>query len=266
MLRSHRTPGCLINFPLVGRAPAALAVMVQCLALLFSLVTLSSLDSVVPISWRVPSFVLIQAVFSALLSVLLRMAHWWRWIHFSFPLGIYGFLSLHLPSDVYLIGFCVTLALFWTTFSSQVPFYPSRFVVRQKVAEIVPKNKPIRLIDIGSGLGDLSMFLAKNRPESRVEGIEIAPLPWMISLARAFLSQSTAQFIRGNYHALNFADYDVVFAYLSPAAMPALWTKASQEMRAGSMLISYEFEIPDIKPSLVVPTSATTPPLYVWKM
>jgi predicted O-methyltransferase YrrM len=77
-----------------------------------------------------------------------------------------------------------------------------------------------------------------------VVGIELAPLPWLVSRLRAAWSGSRARFLRGDYEQLNFAEYDLVFAYLSPAAMPALWRKAQREMRPGSLLASYEFEIP----------------------
>ena len=100
------------------------------------------------------------------------------------------------------------------------------------------------MIDIGSGLGGMAMHLAAARPGAEVTGIELAPLPWLVSKLRAALRKSRARFVRGDYEALNFADYDLVFAYLSPAAMPGLWHKAQREMRTGTLLVSYEFEIP----------------------
>jgi hypothetical protein len=42
------------------------------------------------------------------------------------------------------------------------------------------------------------------------------------------------------------------FAYLSPAAMLALWHKARAEMRPGTLLLSYEFHIPGTTPDLVI--------------
>src|SRR5690606_24694820 len=115
-------------------------------------------------------------------------------------------------------GFLISLSIFWTTFRSQVPFFPSRPIVWQKVAELIPSHKTVRMIDIGSGLGDLSMHVAKAKNNSHIEGIEIAPLPWLVSVVRAWIRRSSARFRLGNYHELHFAAYDIVFAYLSPAA------------------------------------------------
>ncbi|OYZ69138.1 MAG: SAM-dependent methyltransferase, partial [Methylophilaceae bacterium 17-43-7] len=77
---------------------------------------------------------------------------------------------------------------------------------------------------------------------------------------------SQARFILGNYEKLNFAEYDIVFAYLSPAAMSAIWQKASKEMRPGSMLISLEFDIPDAASPHIIQTGKSTPKLFVWRM
>ncbi|PKO45132.1 MAG: class I SAM-dependent methyltransferase [Betaproteobacteria bacterium HGW-Betaproteobacteria-22] len=211
-------------------------------------------------------FVLFQSFFTLVLVCALRMPTWWRWIHFCFPIAIFLMFYLSIPSEIYLAGFLVTLSLYWSTYRTQVPFYPSTAVVRQAVTDLLPKDRPIRMIDIGSGLGDMSMYLAKLRPESRIEGIELAPLPWLISVVRAKFKRSRAVFTRGDYHALNFADYDVVFAYLSPAAMPALWHKAKAEMRKHTLLVSYEFEITGSTPTDVIDLYGTKNKLYVWKM
>ena len=122
------------------------------------------------------------------------------------------------------------------------------------------------MIDIGSGLGDMAMYIAHQRPLCQSEGIEIAPLPWAVSQVRGFLKQSRARFKLGDYYDLNFADYDVIFAYLSPVAMPLLWNKAMQEMQPGSLLISLEFEIHQMQPTNIITPKDQSPNLYVWRM
>lgn len=209
--------------------------------------------------------VLLQATIAALFSVWAGMASWWRWIHAGFPLAICLMTLLHVPSAWYLFGFIVSLALFWTTFRSQVPFFPSRPVVWQQLAQLLPAV-PLRIVDIGSGLGDLSMHLSALRSDCRLEGVEIAPLPWLVSYLRARLRRSAAVFKLGDYQALDFGLYDVIFAYLSPAAMPGLWQKARLEMRPGAMLISYEFDIVGVAPTAVVATAAGRAALYVWRI
>ena len=258
--------------PKMRLVPATLAVLIQCAALL----TVAAITWVVNfiataylgVSLNISIFtlVLMQALVAATFSYLAGMASWWRWIHLCFPLAAWIMFQWQIPNAVYLVGFIISLSLFWTTFRTQVPFFPSRPVVWQQVASIIPQETPVRLIDIGSGLGDMSMYMAKTRPDSQIEGIEIAPLPWMISYVRAKFRRSSATFILGNYQALDFANYDVIFAYLSPAAMRMLWDKASKEMRPGSLLISLEFEIPDVPENIRILGNKNSPEIYVWKI
>jgi len=252
--------------------PATLAVLIQCFALLAVVVTIWVSNLVATtyfeVSFSVATFtlVLMQALAAATLSYIAGMASWWRWIHLCFPLTAWVMFQWHIPNEAYLIGFIISLSLFWTTFRTQVPFFPSRPIVWQQVAKIIPQNSPVRLIDIGSGLGDMSMYMAKIRPDCQIEGIEIAPLPWMISYIRAKFRRSYATFKFGDYQALDFANYDVIFAYLSPAAMRMLWDKASREMRSGSLLISLEFEIPGVTENMRIAGSQNRPDIYVWKI
>lgn len=251
--------------------PATLAIVLQIAALLCVLLLAQLLDWLAVVylqralSLPLLVFVLLQAGIAAVFAVWMGMASWWRWIHAGFPLAIWLMALLQLPSEWYLLGFVVSLGLFWTTFRSQVPFFPSRPAVWKQVGQLLPAL-PLRIVDIGSGLGDLSMHLSQLRSDCKIEGIEIAPLPWLISYLRARLRRSAAKFKIGDYHALDFADYDVIFAYLSPAAMNDLWQKAQLEMQAGSMLISYEFDIPGVAATQIVSTGFERPPLYVWRL
>ena len=165
---------------------------------------------------------------------------------------------------LFLAGFLFLLMLYWSTFRTQVPYYPSGKAAWDAVAEHLPQDKPVSFIDIGSGLGGLVLDLASRRADIQATGIELAPLPWLASWLRAKLTNSHATFLRGDYERLDFAQYDAVFAYLSPAAMTALWRKAKKEMRPGSMLMSYEFAISESTPTLSVYLPNTGRTLYIW--
>ena len=218
------------------------------------------------VQFSIFSLVLMHAFTSSFLAYMAKQAHWWRWIHFGFPLAIWLSMQIEIRSEVYLVCFVTTASLFWTTFRSQVPFFPSRPGAWQAIEPLISPTQPTRVIDIGSGLGDMSMYIAKQHPLCQSEGIEIAPLPFIISKLRVLFKRSTAQFKLGNYNDLNFGDYDIVFAYLSPVAMLPLWLKAQQEMKPGSLLISLEFEINDTSPTFVLTPQDQSPTLYVWRM
>jgi SAM-dependent methyltransferase len=215
----------------------------------------------------VPAYVhvaVLQGVFAAVLSARLGMARWWWPIQFAFPVGLLLAQGLALPPVVFLAGFLFLLLLFWSTFRTQVPYYPSGRAVRRAVAQLLPPGGSPRMIDIGCGFGGLVLELARTRPDARVEGIELAPLPWLACRVRAAVTGSRAHFIRGDYECIDFGQCDLVFAYLSPAAMSALWRKARQEMRPGSVLASYEFVIAERAPDRVMEPTGTGRKLYIW--
>jgi hypothetical protein len=245
------------------RAPALQAALLQALALLPTLA-----GAYVMARWRHPlplyGAALLQGAFAALLTYICGLAPWWCPIQLVFPVALLGANALHLPPAVVFGVFLFMLLFFWSTFRTQVPFYPSGHSVWQGVSDLLPPDRPVRLIDIGSGLGGLVLNLAGRHPRSEFSGIEVAPLAWLLSVLRARMTGSTARFLRGDYERLNFAEFDVVFAYLSPAAMAALWRKAKREMRPATMLVSYEFTIPDNDPNMTIGVTPSGPALYVW--
>lgn len=243
--------------------PAALALLIQGAAFLFTALATSFAAGL----WQVSPifFALLQGSLAAWLSHKISMARWWPPIQFAFPIAAVLVQTLALPPALFLVLFVLLLGVFWTTFRTQVPYYPSTAPAREAVAALLPPGA-VRFIDIGSGLGGMSLELARRRPESSFAGIEIAPLPWLCSLLRARLLRNEARFLLGDYHALDFSRYDVIFAYLSPAAMPALWDKARAEMRPGALLLSYEFSIPQAAPAIAVSPDASGRRLYGWRM
>jgi SAM-dependent methyltransferase len=207
---------------------------------------------------------LVQGLLASLLTVRAGLARWWRLIQLAFPVTVLAAQTLHLPPMLFLGAFGVFVILFWSTFRTQVPYYPSGPALRPLVAGLIPEEGAPRVIDIGSGFGGLVLDLARRRPDATVEGIELAPLPWLVSASRAVFTRSRATFRRGDYEALDFGRYDLVFAYLSPAAMDALWRKAQREMRPGSVLASYEFGIAARAPDRKLAPPGGMRSLYIW--
>ena len=248
------------------QAPAVQALIVLCAALVLALLIRQVSEHTFGIDVTPIPFAVLHGALAAGIAYVRRMASWWMPILFFFPPAAVLVNSLQLPPALFLAIFLFLLLLFWSTFRSQVPFYPSGRPVWDAVAELLPADRPLKVIDIGSGLGGAVLYLSRVRQDSRFVGIELAPLPWLVSHVRALLTGSRGSFIRGDYTLLDFADYDVIFAYLSPAAMTALWNKASAEMRSGTLLLSYEFVIEGAKPDITVKPKENGPVLYGWHM
>lgn len=248
------------------QAPAIQALILLCAALLLAYAIRQAIGHFAHMALGPLAFSFLHGALAVCLARLRRMASWWTPILFFFSPAVVVVSDLHLPPVIFLAAFLFLMLLFWSTFRSQVPFYPSGQSTWDAVARLLPQEKPLRFIDIGSGLGGAVLYLSRLRADSRFTGIELAPLPWLISQSRARLTGSQGNFVRGDYTLLDFADYDVIFAYLSPAAMTALWQKAKAEMRAGTLLLSYEFAIAEADADIEIYPQDNGPALYGWRM
>ena len=254
------------------------ALLIQCLSLLLiASIAPGVINSVFAFELRSIGFTLDTVWFwviphALLVSIMARAARmpvWWRWIHVIFPVAVIGMQQVALPAMVYLAGFVVTLTLYWSVHNTRVPFYPSFPATWRAMHQILEQHaaeQPLRVLDIGSGLGDVSLFLSRQRTQDQIDGIEIAPLPWLVSRIRSIFSRTRTQFKLGDYRHSDFAQLDVVFAYLSPAVMPDVWQKVSAEMRPGRLFVSSEFPVPDVTAGRIIYPSVSSPALYVYTL
>ncbi|AWI78560.1 methyltransferase type 12 [Parazoarcus communis] len=192
-----------------------------------------------------------QALGATLSAVLLRSARWWLPIHLVFtPLAVIA-LRIDLAPAWYLAAFTLLALIYWSSFRTQVPLYLSNRKTATAFAELLPTDRPLQVLDIGSGTGSLLRVLARLRPDSHFTGIESAPAPWALGwvLGRGL---ANLEWRRGDFFARSWQGQDVVYAFLSPVPMSAVWQKANREMPAGSMLVSNSFAIPGHDPERVV--------------
>lgn len=213
------------------------------------------------------SWALLQGIVAAGFGRALGMETWWLPIHGLFVPGLVWTLGFGLPPAYALGAFCLLASLYWGVSRTRVPLYLSSRAATLAVAGLLPQERSFSFLDLGCGLGGVLASLARARPAGRYFGIESAPLPFLFARLRAALAVKSCRISWGDFRDLDLGSYDVVYAYLSPAAMGELWRKASREMRAGSLLISNGFAIPGMPPALTVATGATAGPgLLLWRM
>lgn len=247
-------------------SPALIALPIGCLAAGLSLLLQAFYSDYLPITLSRVLFLILQGIIAALLARALKLAIWWQWILFIFPMAIWLALKLDLTPSVLFGGFLLFVLMYWSVFLTQVPYYPSGQAACDVVAALIDHEKQLKIIEIGSGLGGFSFRLAKIRPKSSYMGIEIAPLPFLISLIRSKFQRSKVRFRLGNYQKMDFADFDLVFAYLSPVAMPKLYEQCKAQMKPGSILVSHEFIVPEIKPSNILKSGHDSKVTYTYQI
>ena len=250
------------------RLPISLqSLIIQCAALLLILLLKSLLQSAFFIQPELWQLALAQGSVAALLSHIGRQPAWWPPLHFGFFPTILLARQASVPSWLYLGAFLLLVLFYWSNFRTRVPLYLSDRKAWHALIPLLPTSQAFRFIDLGSGLGDVPMYLEPRFPQGRFYGTEIAPAPWLISRLRAWFKRSRVVFMRRDYTALDLAEYDFVFAFLSPAAMPALWQQAQDRMRSGSLFISLSFAVSTRQPDHVVTLAeGDRHTLYAWRM
>lgn len=200
------------------------------------------------------------------IAALLRLPGWWRAIAaLPAPLTALVF-ALGLPSWIFAAAFACLLLVFWGVARTRVPLYLSGPAEWRILLDLLPTG-PCAALDVGSGLGGPILALTHARPDCRGDGIELAPLPWLASWLRARLRPASRRprFRRGDWAGVDLGAYDLVFAFLSPAAMQPLWEQARRQMRPGSLFVSCEFTVPGARPWRII-----EPPggrrLLVWRI
>lgn len=227
--------------------PALKALIAQIAGWLFSLLLVRA-------GWLAPEMHLVvgvQALGAMAIAALLRSAWWWLPIHLGFSPLMIAADQLGIPPHWYLVAFVALTVVFWTSFRTQVPLYLSNAATIEALLEQLPVDRDIHFLDIGSGTGSVLIALARQRPSCGFTGIETAPGPYLVSrlMARGIPNLSIE---RGDFFKPSWAGQDIVYAFLSPVPMAAVWAKARRELKPDALLISNSFAIPDVPPDQII--------------
>jgi hypothetical protein len=195
----------------------------------------------------------------------LSLPAWWQPINLGFPLAACALLALEVAPAWYLAAFAALFVMFGATYRTRVPLYLTSARAIEALSQVLPAQMPVRLLDAGCGTGTVLAAISRMRSAAQITGIEAAVGPWLISWLRIVFSGRRFSVRLRDLWTLDFGQYDIVYVFLSPAAMPALWRKARREMQTDSMLVSNSFIVSGVPPAVTLPVQGGAP-LYVWRM
>ena len=209
----------------------------------------------------------VEGALAALISRALRLPGWWVAIQLVFaPLAL-AVHTLQLDARWYLAAFVLLALVFGAIHASRVPLYLSSDAALERVIECIALERPIAFFDAGCGVGSALAAVSRVRPLALCTGVEAAPLPWLVAALRGASTRPGFSVRFGSLWRASLQDYEVVYAYLSPAAMPRFWDKARREMKSGALLISNSFPVAQTAPWKVVPWGDETgEALFLYRM
>ena len=248
--------------PLLQRLPPILR------ALLAQAVAFAVLVALVRLGLRLPGlvWVLLQAVLAVFLSRGMDLSPRWVFMQAALPFLVRALWGAPIPAWIYLMLFLALALVFGGGLLSRVPLYHASEDAWAKLEELLPDRPGLRFVDLGCGFGGPVAHLAKARPDGVFVGVEASPFTWLVAWLRC-LPRANAHIRLGSLWRTDLAGFEVVYAFLSPVPMPALWAKARREMRPGSRFISHSFEVPYETPHRVIPVEGRDGArLLVWNL
>jgi len=136
------------------------------------------------------------------------------------------------------------LSMIWPPDSPWAPWWRTSHKTARAICKLAKIKKGDLIYDLGSGDGTALITAAKEFGANGV-GIEIDPLRYWISkilIKRNGLSKRI-KVVRKNFFQENIKDANAVFVYLVPKALDKLLPKFRKELKKGTRIVSFVYEI-----------------------
>lgn len=212
------------------------------------------------------TFVVSQALICAfIVKRVFHLPHWLVTISVLLPVLFYvAFHYLPSASTPYGVAFVILALTFSHTLKERVPLYLTNPTTASMLQKLIAEKKAKKVMDLGSGLGGVVRAMSSEQVQSF--GVESAPMLWLFSAFLSFCSRK-GKILRKNIWQTNLGEYDLVYAFLSPAIMEELWEKVQREMCPGSLFISNSFVVPNAHVSEILTLEdARKTKLYLYKI
>ena len=217
---------------------------------------------------RLPAWgwVILQGGLAALLGGLLRLPPWWAPIQAVLPGAVLVRLNWGYPAWIDFTLLAGLALVYGGGLLSRVPLYNASRDAWTKLESLLPAQPGFIFMDLGCGLGGPVSHLSAARPEGTFLGVEASPLTWLAAWIRCW-RRKNANIVLGSLWSQDLGRCDVVYAFLSPEPMSALWAKAKKEMKPGSRFVSHSFEVPGVPPGQVIQVEGRPGArLLIWEM
>lgn len=138
----------------------------------------------------------------------------------------------------------LVLSAVWPPDSPWSPWWRTNRKTARAMCRLAKVGKDDVVYDLGSGDGT-ALIVASQEFGARGVGIEIDPIRFIISTLMIYIikAQDKITIKRKNFFYVNISDATVVFVYLVPKALNRLLPKFKKELKPGTRIVSYRYEI-----------------------
>jgi len=132
------------------------------------------------------------------------------------------------------------------------PYVPTPKRAANRMLSLANIKSGEKVMDPGCGDGRLVIEAAK-RYGAQAIGYELFMLVYLVAKLKNLLSGSKAKIKFSDSRKADLSDIDVIVCYMLPGPLRKFCQKWSQELKPGTRVVSYAFEIGDWKPVYVQP-------------
>ncbi len=150
-------------------------------------------------------------------------------------------LAGSVPAVVWLLplGLCVLVYPLQSWRDAPMFPTPANALTGLAAATALPST-PLRVLDVGCGMGHGLQAMKRALPAAGIEGIERSWPLWLACRLRC----PWARVLQGDMWQHDWAPYRVVYLFQRPESMTRAMAKAEADMAPGSWLVSLEFAVP----------------------
>ena len=173
---------------------------------------------------------------------------WWRrgLIAAGFPLSLLASGASGIPAWAWLVPLALLLLVYPLNAWRDAPLFPTPRQALDALPGAAPLAPQARVLDAGCVVGDGLVALRRAYPQARVEGVEWSGALRLLCALRC----PWARVQRGDMWGVDWGRYALVYLFQRPESMARAAAKAQAEMAPGSWLVSLEFAVPGVLPSV----------------
>lgn len=139
----------------------------------------------------------------------------------------------------------IVLTFVWPPDSPWSPWWRTNKKVAKRACSLAGVSRKDVVYELGSGDGEFILTAAEKFYAKNAVGIEIDYSRYLLSeIKRKLRRVDNAKFIRSDFKKIKLHEASVVYFYLVPRVIKRILPKLKKELRPGTKIISYRYEMP----------------------
>ncbi len=158
-----------------------------------------------------------------------------------------------------------TVQFYNMVFRGYAPFISTRKEVIDRIISELDLREDAIVKELGCGKAGFLRALRKKYPKAHLLGYEYSLFPYLAGQIQNSFAKSHLHLFRENIFKTNICDADLVYCYLNIKTMKDLRQKFKQQCKKGTIIVSYQFPLPDMKPEKVVEVDGRKDKVYFYR-